>query len=179
MQLFLPKKCLNVPKTMATAGCCGAARATRVSWCGWFLVLWVDPSDQSKIHLNETHDERVVVAACLSLSLPWSPKRNKNSIFFFIFFFKFTARNYSAQFLSLSVCVVAVYLSLLSKRLVTVSGLSTDHAPDGITPSKHPTREQFPHTFTPQILWTFRFSCSLGSVGSLVFIFLLYFLLLI
>ena len=153
-------------KATATAGCCGAARATRVSWCGWFLVLWVDPSDQSKFNSNETSDERVVVAACLSLSLPWSPKRNKIPIFFHFFFFKFTARNYSAQFLS--VCVVAVYLSLI-KRFT----LSTDHGNLSRDPSKTSCSDTRIRTIysTNSFDISFGFLVVLGSVGSLVFSF--------
>ena len=95
-------------KATATAGCCGAARATRVSWCGWFLVLWVDPSDQSKFNSNETSDERVVVAACLSLSLPWSPKRNKIPIFFHFFF----QIHRQELFRAISLCLCCGCLSL-------------------------------------------------------------------
>ena len=97
-------------------------------------------------------------------------EKKQNSNFFSFFFFKFTARNYSAQFLS--VCVVAVYLSLI-KRFT----LSTDHGNLSRDPSKTSCSDTRIRTIysTNSFDISFGFLVVLGSVGSLVFHFLLYF----
>ena len=164
---FCPKKkCLNVPKSNGNGGLLrgGASYASVVVR----LVSCALGGSLRSIQIQFKRNKwRTGSGSCMSISVSaLVSEKKQNSNFFYFFFFKFTARNYSAQFLS--VCVVAVYLSLI-KRFT----LSTDHGNLSRDPSKTSCSDTRIRTIysTNSFDISFGFLVVLGSVGSLVFSF--------